>query len=172
MTQSASLWGDDAPDAPDRANRLNVKKYEVFFEALSRGATVTAALEASCLTRTATYQRRKDDPDFAERWIACENAGVDLMLQEAQRRAVMGTLKPVFAKGTQAKDHEGKPAFIREYSDVLLMFLLKAKDPLRYCDKLRTAAKMREWANDAGAGVTIIFDGADTRLVAPVAAAP
>ena len=46
---------------------------------------------------------------------------------EARRRAVKGTDKPVFQRGEQV-------GTIREYSDTLLMFLLKANKPEKFRD--------------------------------------
>ena len=46
----------------------------------------------------------------------------ELLIQEAIRRSKDGTLKPVYYKGTAV-------GAIREYSDVLLMFLIKQKFP-------------------------------------------
>lgn len=52
---------------------------------------------------------------------------VERMENEARRRAVEGTLRPVFHGGAQVGE-------VREYSDTLLIFLLKAHDP-KYRDK-------------------------------------
>ena len=49
------------------------------------------------------------------------------MEAEARRRGVEGTLKPVFYKGEECGQ-------VREYSDTLLIFLLKAHDP-KYRDR-------------------------------------
>jgi hypothetical protein len=52
------------------------------------------------------------------------------MEEEARRRAVEGTKKPIFYRG-QVVGH------IRDYSDVLLMFLLTAHRPERYRENTR-----------------------------------
>ncbi len=54
----------------------------------------------------------------------------DALASEARRRAVEGVLKPVYYKGKLV-------GFIREYSDTLLMFLMKAAMPEKYRDNVR-----------------------------------
>lgn len=58
-----------------------------------------------------------------------EEDAIELLEGEARRRAYEGTVKPVYYKGEQC----GK---IREYSDTLMMFILKAKKP-EYRDRLQ-----------------------------------
>jgi hypothetical protein len=53
--------------------------------------------------------------------------GKNELAAEAKRRAYNGTLKPVFHKGSVC-------GHIREYSDQLIMFLLRAYDPEIYRD--------------------------------------
>lgn len=79
------------------------------------------------VSRRCAYRHKGIDEKFATRWAdAIENA-VDIMELEARRRAVKGTDKPVFQRGEQV-------GTIREYSDTLLMFLLKANKPEKFRD--------------------------------------
>ena len=52
-----------------------------------------------------------------------------LLEAEADRRAVEGVVKPLFYKGQRL------PVEVREYSDVLLMFRLKALRPEQYRER-------------------------------------
>jgi hypothetical protein len=59
---------------------------------------------------------------------------IDQLEEEARRRAVDGVLKPVFQRGRQV----GR---IREYSDVLLVTLLKGKRPDTYRERFEHTGK-------------------------------
>jgi hypothetical protein len=50
--------------------------------------------------------------------------------------------------GVRAIDADGAPAYVLEYSDVLLCMLLKARDPERYDDGVRRARLERRWAQE------------------------
>lgn len=76
------------------------------------------------------YYWLENDPKYVKRYKAAEIQVVDILVQEARRRAVFGTKKPVFYKGVQCGN-------IREFSDVLLIFLLKAYDPERFRDPVK-----------------------------------
>lgn len=77
------------------------------------------------------YQLRDEDPGFAAEWDSALDEAIDDAEGETYRRAVKGTLKPVFQKGEEV----GK---IREYSDTLLMFWLKAHRPEKYRETTKT----------------------------------
>ena len=55
-------------------------------------------------------------------WAAAVELGCDALEDEAVRRGCEGHLKPVFHRGKEV-------GAIREYSDVLLIFMLKARRP-------------------------------------------
>src|SRR5574337_1699712 len=68
-------------------------------------------------------------PDFSAAWDAALELGTDSLEDEAVRRAHEGTLKPVYQGGK-------KVGTIREYSDTLLIFMLKARRPERFKERL------------------------------------
>ena len=107
--------------------RLTLKKRDVFLDALRSGHSVTKAAAACGLSRSTVYNHRAAEPEFAAEWDAAVEAGTDGMEDEARRRAVEGTLKPVYHQGQQV-------GTIREYSDTLLIFLLKGRRPGTYRD--------------------------------------
>jgi hypothetical protein len=83
------------------------KKRCAFLTALAAGHSVTTACQLSRLGRTAAYAWRSDDPAFAAEWQDAADAGIDLLEDEARRRAMAG-------------------------SDLLLIFLLRNRRPAVY----------------------------------------
>jgi hypothetical protein len=79
------------------------------------------------VNRVTAYDVREKDPEFAALWEEALEIATARMEAEARRRAVRGTLKPVFYEGSVC-------GHIREYSDTLMIFLLKAHKPGMYRD--------------------------------------
>jgi hypothetical protein len=131
----------------NRTNRT-LKKRETFIQALSEGFSVTTACMKASITRSRAYAWRNDDAEFAAEWDAAVDQGTDLLEDEARRRAYVGVDKPVF----QGKELVGH---IREYSDTLLIFTLKARRP----EKFRENHKV-----DLTGDVTHRLDGAKEAL--------
>jgi hypothetical protein len=113
----------------EKLTELTPKKRELFLSALSKGASVAKAAAAAKMTRQGFYKARKNDDDFARDWDEAVESGADILEDEALRRAKDGTLKPVFHQGVQVGS-------VREYSDTLMIFLLKGRRPEKYRDKL------------------------------------
>ncbi|WP_236687592.1 hypothetical protein [Chromobacterium subtsugae] len=103
---------------------------EQFLLALADTANVSAAAKKARISRRHMYRLRKDNEDLAAAWKEAIALGTAALEDEAARRAMEGTLKPVFYKGT-------KVGTVREYSDTLLIFLLKARDPEKYADRVK-----------------------------------
>lgn len=101
------------------------KRQTLFLEALARGVSVAAAAEAAGVTRSTVSRWRQQDSGFRREWQAAEEAGTDAIEDEALRRAVSGTDKPVF-RGGEIVGH------VKDYSDAMLTMLLKARRPERY----------------------------------------
>jgi hypothetical protein len=103
------------------------KRRAAFLDALQATANVTASCRLAGLPRSCVYDWREADPEFAAEWAAAVELGCDALEDEAVRRGCEGYLKPVF--------HQGKEVgAIREYSDLLLIFMLKARRPARFRD--------------------------------------
>jgi hypothetical protein len=66
---------------------------------------------------------------------------------EAVRRAHEGVRKPVLYKGKQVFV-EGRPLYETQYSDQLLMFLLKAYDRERFGDQIKMDLSQIKTIND------------------------
>ncbi len=89
---------------------------EGFLKELSTGMSVRAAALAVSIKPEEPYLWRREDAAFAERWKLAEEAGTDLIEEEAYRRAVTGVEKPVY-RGGEVVGH------VADYSDSMLMFI-------------------------------------------------
>ena len=107
------------------------KKDTRFFEALADGLTVTAALKLAGYTRTWAYKQKREDEEFATLWANADDIAVEAMEAELDRRAFKGVDEPIFYQGENV-------ATVKKYSDILLMFRLKAKRPETYRENVRT----------------------------------
>ena len=99
-----------------------------FFGAIAAGQTVSAAALVSGYSRRAVYDWRAAAEAFRERWDEAVAMAIERMEAEADRRAVEGTLEPVFYQGDEC-------GHVRRYSDTLLIFRLKALDPQKYRER-------------------------------------
>ena len=99
-----------------------------FLKALAMTASVSAAAKHIRVCRNALYEWRKDDPSFRVEWDEAVELGTDALEDEAVRRAYDGTLKPVYYGGK-------KVGTVREYSDSLLVFMLKARRPEKFRER-------------------------------------
>lgn len=116
-------------DQPD--NPTPKKKWvEPFLAALSEYGNVSKAAKKAKVHRSVVYDERVSDEAFKQRWDAALAIGTEALEDEARRRAFEGTLKPVFYLGK-------KVGSIREYSDTLTIFLLKAHKPDLYRETSR-----------------------------------
>ena len=105
------------------------KKREEFISILSETCNVSLACRTIGITRRTAYNYKEKDSEFSKAWDeAIENA-TDLLEFEARRRALSGTLKPVFYQGQEV----GK---INEYSDTLMIVLLKAYRGEKFAEQL------------------------------------
>jgi hypothetical protein len=110
---------------------LTAKRIEFFLETLAICGNVSRAAEYAGISRTQLYTRRAKDEELAERWDDAALMGGMGLEDEARRRAYDGVEKPVFHKGAMV-------ACVKEYSDTLLIFLLKGLFPEKYADRQKT----------------------------------
>lgn len=129
--------------ARKKTETQTAKAQSDFLEALSEGMTIEDAVKAARVSKSLLYKWRKTDATFAEEWKLAYEHGADALEAEAQRRAVEGVERPVYYKGVLC-------GVTREYSDTLLIFLLKARDPMKFCDRTRAAAIVRQWSAEDG----------------------
>lgn len=95
-----------------------------FLDLLAAGKSIVDAAETESLRRK-LYRLRDADEDFAREWDRAYREGTDALISEARRRAVDGVEDvKMIGKG----DFQREVVF-RHYSDPLLMFLIKQRDP-------------------------------------------
>ena len=100
-----------------------------FLESFRVYANISAACRVAGVSRPTIYEWQEHDEQFAAEFKLAEVASTESLEREAYRRAVEGVDKPVF----QGKELVGT---IREYSDTLLIVLLKARRPDVYRERL------------------------------------
>jgi len=125
---------------------------ERFLAALADDANVRAACRTAGISRKSAYQRRGQDPAFAAAWQDALADACDDLEREAVRRARDGTDEPVLYQGEPVGEWVNRagrvvpegtagarwvPLTLKRYSDVLLIFLLKAHRPELYRESLK-----------------------------------
>lgn len=111
-----------------KVRSAEAKKKDRFLELLGENGSITKSAEVAGIPRRTVYNWRDSDKAFAKKWDKSVDLGSDSLEDEATRRAYEGTLKPVFQGGVQVGE-------IREFSDTLLIFLLKARKPEKFKDR-------------------------------------
>ena len=110
---------------------MTPKKMEEFCGFLADfGANVTRAAKAVNISRTELYETKAENEEFSKRWDAAVKLGTAALEDEARRRAFDGVQRSVFYKGK-------KVGVVREYSDTLLIVLLKAHEPEKYRENVK-----------------------------------
>ena len=99
----------------------------VFLLTLTQSPNVAEASRTAGVSRKTAYQYKKECQEFSDAWDEALEASTDDLAAECYRRARHGVKRPVYYLGK-------KVGSIREYSDVLAMFLLKAHRPEVYRD--------------------------------------
>lgn len=105
--------------------KLKNPRMPAFLAAYSIIGSVTYSAKCAGVSTSAIYHWKKNNPVFMEYYERAEMAHTEYLEMEAQRRAVMGVEEDVYYQGEVV----GKK---RNYSDTLLKFLLKGKEPGKY----------------------------------------
>lgn len=101
-----------------------------FIAALRETGNVRRAAIAAGVGRTTVYRERKKAKRFREAWDEAMQEATDLLEEEARRRAVEGLVRYKFHQGAPVLHPVTNEAYYElEYSDTLLIFLLKAHRP-------------------------------------------
>src|SRR5581483_8003267 len=124
---------------------------KAFLARLRESGNVRLSCEAAGIDRKTAYNRRSADPEFAAAWDTALDEAADLLEEEARRRAEQGVRrikfhngKPIMVPvvgtdGLVVKDNNGNPEMVpyveHEYSDTLLIFLLKGANPEKYRER-------------------------------------
>ncbi len=89
---------------------------------------VDLACAAAGVDRTTHYWWMKNDPEYRKSFEEAREEACGLLEDEAVRRAYKGTSRPQAIGG-------GKVMMVTEFSDQLLMFLLKCRNPKVFGDR-------------------------------------
>lgn len=127
MSKGESLQQNETPNT--RAYRPR-KWMRAFLTVLADQGVVRVACEAAKIDRSVVYKARETDAVFDQAWQDAIEHAADLLEEEARRRAFVGTMKPVFQGGKEV----GR---VREYSDTLMVFLLKGARPDKYRENVK-----------------------------------
>lgn len=115
-----------APGAASRGAGLTpVGRRKRFIEILAQTANVTESAKQAGLDRSAMYRLREKSESFRAAWDEAMNQALDDLEATLLERAAHGVEKPVFYGGKAC-------GTVRQYSDTLAMFLLRAKRPETY----------------------------------------
>ena len=114
------------PGSIDAQRAATVAAKGTFLQAFIRVGTVTVASEKTGTSRSTHYMWMQNDPDYAEAFADAKVQATELLETEARRRALNGVQR--YYQGQPIPD-------AREYSDVLLMFLLKSLKPEKYRER-------------------------------------
>lgn len=105
-----------------------------YLDQLAQCGVKSEAARAAGFRPDAVYRLRDRDEEFAKAEDLALEEAADLMESEARRRAIDGvTREKVIGSGENAR-------FIEEqqYSDALLMFMLKAAKPHKYAERTKS----------------------------------
>jgi hypothetical protein len=105
----------------------------LFLESFATVGNVTIAAQSAGIDRTTVYKWLEHSDDFQLAFRQAEVQAIDILEHAGWKRAVDGVTQEhgVYSQGVQVAV-ETKI----EYSDTLLMFLLKARDPKKYRDRV------------------------------------
>jgi len=131
-------WGTDhLGEGPCRHHADQTESHEIshpkkraFLAAFAQTGNVTHSAEMADIDRRTHYDWLASDPTYERAFLDAREQAADRLEEEARRRAVQGTLRPVFYKGEEVGG-------IREYSDTLLIFLLKGVRPEKYAEHMK-----------------------------------
>jgi hypothetical protein len=132
-----------------------------FLRALRRTPVVAWACKSAGVRKNTAYAHRKDNPEFAAEWEEALAEGIGRLEREAFRRAVEGVRKAEYYKGEIV-------GYEREYSDTLMVLLLKSHAPETYRETVR-----QELTGADGGALKIEVQPIDYRdAIAPLAPGP
>ena len=111
--------------------------------------TAKSAAKKAKIARSSHIRWLVNDPKYAERFDQLRQERVEEFEAEAARRAVEGVSRIVLHAGVPVRlTKNSQPLRVTEYSDTLLMFILKAERPEKYRDRreVRHSGDVNEWA--------------------------
>jgi hypothetical protein len=121
---------------PRRTAVQSVRAKQAFLESYRRWANISYACEQSGVARQNVYDWQEKDPEFLAAFHMAEAAATERLEREAWRRATEGS------PYSRTSYYRGEPVGTDhkiEYSDQLMMLLLRARKPDVYREKVDVA---------------------------------
>lgn len=116
-------------------DKIRHPKKRAFLAAYVRTASIVRAAQTARIDRQDHYNWMKKDPAYAEAFDKSKDIAAQTLEDEAVRRAHQGCAKAVY--------HQGKRVgIVTEYSDTLLIFLLKGLRPEKYRERYEHSGKV------------------------------
>lgn len=112
-----------------RTSRTPEKRAQLLEAITTHGGNVTAAAKECAIGRQTVFDWKAADPEFKRQLEAAIDRGVDMLEDEARRRAFAGWDEPVYQKGELV-------GHVRRYDTILLIFMLKAHRPEKYRERV------------------------------------
>ena len=104
-------------------NFANPKKGRFLAHYINTGGQVGKSARLASIDPQTHYNWLRADPIYKEAFAAAQQRSLDVIEQEIIRRGVKGYKEPLVYQGKLTGQH------VRRYSDLLLMFLAKRRDP-------------------------------------------
>lgn len=123
----------------DQQDTDRITRQAAFLDAYAACGNISAACKALGISRQTEHMWRKL-PEYRKLFMDAHEAAADALEAEARRRAVDGVSKLVLYKGEPVKvknPKTGEETYLttKEFSDVLLIFLLKGVRPEKYRER-------------------------------------
>ena len=115
----------DAAAGAQPAQKWTGRVRTAFLEALGELGQVRAAARVAGVSPQRVYRERQKCPEFAKEWQAAMDRALDALEETLLDRAMNGVEKQVYYGGKSCGS-------VRQYSDALAMFLLRARRPETY----------------------------------------
>ena len=129
-----------------------MNRSRIFLACFRKTGSVSKAAAAAKIDRAMHYRRLKKDAAYRAAFAEAQEVAVEVLEDEATRRAVEGVEEPVTYQGqfswlpkvdedgnvvldVDGKPMRGKLVTIRKYSDSVLMFLLRGAKPEKYRER-------------------------------------
>ena len=144
--QGATISRRSPPKRLDTALHARDRQ-ERFLAAFAECGSVLLAARWARVHRQSHYFWMKEDPTYPARFEEARKQATRALEDAAIRRAKEGTAKPVLHKGKQVYV-DGEPLYEHQYSDALLMFLLRAYDREKFGDRQVIELKLEDWDGD------------------------
>lgn len=106
---------------------------DIFFEVFAESANISEACRVTGYARTSVYEWRDKYPEFAKRWQDSEARATEKLEYALFKRATEGVTRrdPIVWQGEIVAHKE-----VTEYSDTAAIFLLKARNPEKYRERI------------------------------------